>query len=415
MFLLSCPEISFSIYIANASFFLNFADRGTITPFLASAMAGIYIHIPFCRRKCIYCDFYSTGTLLLGNDWARKYAYAAAKELQLRLEELKGKQIRTLYIGGGTPSLLPPERLSNIIEGVDTSSVKEFTIEVNPDDVDEQRAGQWAASGINRVSMGVQSFVDAELKAVGRRHSANQAEEAFMLLNKYFANVSIDLIFGLPGQTTESWNLTLNKALSLHPQHISAYTLMYEPGTALTRLTNAGKLTPTSDESIVDMYGMLAEAMKRNGYEHYEISNFALPGFESRHNLSYWTGEAYIGIGPGAHSFDGNSIRRANAPDLKAYLTHFNSECSDSSFYEEENLSTDELREEMILTRLRMKSGLSLREYADRFGNAAHEQLLQSARREMDAGRLFMHNGALRLTDNGLLTSDSVILALADF
>lgn len=377
-------------------------------------MAGIYIHIPFCRGKCLYCDFYSVGTLLLGNDWAEKYALAARRELDCRIKELMGESIRTIYIGGGTPSLLPADSLRYIVNVIDTNAVEEFTIEVNPDDVNEERARQWAALKVNRVSMGVQSFVDGELQAVGRRHTAVQAENAFHLLRRHFSNVSIDLIFGLPGQTSESWAYTLDKAVSLRPQHISAYTLMYEPGTVLTRLIEAHKINPVGDETIIEMYGMLAETMRANGYNHYEISNFALPSHESRHNLSYWKGDAYLGIGPGAHSFNGKNIRRANPSKLKEYVSFFDGNQKEC-FYKEEKLGTTELREEMILTRLRMSTGLPLKEYGDKFGEEALSVLLRCADNEIKENRLEIKSEALILTGEGLMVSDRVILALADF
>ena len=271
---------------------------------------GLYIHIPFCKSKCLYCDFYSRCG---GDNLLVDYTAALIKEMQTRKMELK-QAVSSTYIGGGTPSLMPVNLLKQIVDAINEnftlSSDVEFTIEVNPDDITDEYCEAISSLGINRVSMGVQSFVDNELKRIGRRHTAQDAERAFRILRKYFRNISIDLIFALPDQTLKSWNETIDKAIKLKPEHISAYALMYEEGTVLTKMRDIGKLKPTDDNIYADMYNMLASLMHEAGYGHYEISNFSLPGYESRHNSSYWQSQPYLGLGPAAHSYDGDKIRR---------------------------------------------------------------------------------------------------------
>lgn len=277
-------------------------------------MSGLYVHIPFCRAKCAYCDFYSGP---LRGFSAEAYTSALTLEHQARSRTLP-PPYDTVYIGGGTPSTISPRLLAPFAAMAKKGA--EVTIEVNPEDVDTNMAEEWLRAGFNRVSMGVQSLIDTELKTVGRRHSAAQAVAAFHSLRRAgFDNISIDLIYGLPGQTANTWSETLQRAISLRPEHLSAYSLQYEPGTLLHAQLQTGRLTPTPEDDIVEMYTRLCSAAADGGYEHYEISNFALPSKHSRHNSSYWNMTPYLGLGPGAHSFDGN-CRYFNPSDLKKYL-----------------------------------------------------------------------------------------------
>lgn len=377
---------------------------------------NIYVHIPFCRRKCIYCDFYSVGEKLAV--WP-DLVDALLDEAARRIPEEKGNVSHTgstahwpstIYIGGGTPSLMPPDEFKRLAEGLKgyfDSEPEEFTIEVNPDDVSEEMAKVWREAGVNRVSMGVQSLNDSELIAIGRRHDSQQAVEAYKILRRHFDNISLDLMFGLPGQTRESLRDTLKGFIAMKPEHLSAYSLMYEEATALTRMRDSGKISEATDTDSCQMFSMICGMLAEAGYERYEISNYSKPGRRSLHNSLYWQGVPYIGLGPGAHSYDGNRCRRSNLPDVKAYMRgEVSTQC--------ETLSDDELREEMVMTRLRTAEGLSLDEYGERFGPRLLARLEKEARQWLEAGQLILDETSrtLRLTDSGIMISDEIILTL---
>ncbi|MDE5915376.1 MAG: radical SAM family heme chaperone HemW, partial [Duncaniella sp.] len=263
----------------------------------------LYIHVPFCHSKCAYCDFYSTPR----KEWMEAYTDALINEWHVRSETFE-EAVDTLYFGGGTPSSLPPQLFKRIIDALDLDPrlLREATVEANPEDV----TADWVRFIVNetplrRVSMGIQSFDDSELHTVGRRHTAARAIEAVETLRaEGIANISCDLIYGLPGQDMKSWERSLSTLTGLRPEHISAYLLSYEPGTRLSVMLDQGKITETPDEVVEAMYALLCETTAKEGYRHYEISNFALPGKEAIHNSSYWDGSPYIGLGPGAHSWD---------------------------------------------------------------------------------------------------------------
>lgn len=381
---------------------------------------SLYVHIPYCRQKCIYCDFFSGGDSHA--DWAR-LASALCRELEERKHELPSPP-SSLYIGGGTPSLIPEEvfvKLSgSLMDVAGCERVVEFTVEVNPDDVSTEKAAAWKQAGVNRISMGVQSFVDAELKSVGRRHTAEEAKEAFRLLRSYFGNVSIDLMFGLPGQTLESWNFTVEEAMRLAPDHVSAYSLMLEECTPLSVLHRQGRLEIPDEAEVATMWESLSARLRMEGFRQYEISNYSRVGFESVHNSRYWRQNPYLGLGPSAHSYDGQRTRRWNPSDIKGYLGRFAPETSGreavlaaTPYYIEEMLDEEELRDEFILTRLRTADGLPLSEYSRRFGTVALERLKRNSRKEIDRGLLEACDGSLRLTPQGIMVSDDVMLTLA--
>ncbi|MDE6718121.1 MAG: radical SAM family heme chaperone HemW [Muribaculaceae bacterium] len=370
---------------------------------------GIYIHVPFCRRKCLYCDFYSIGERLA--DWD---LFLRALKREFEAAELPGGGPCTLYIGGGTPSLAPPEFIAGIREMV-KCEVGEFTIEVNPDDVTPVKSALWREAGVNRVSMGVQSLVDKELTFIGRRHSAEEAMEAYSILRRDFGNVSLDLMFGLPGQTIETLESTLEGFIGMKPEHISAYSLMYEERTALTRLRDSGKIREVAEEDTVGMFGLVSERLHEAGYERYEISNYSRPGFRSRHNSAYWKGLPYIGLGPGAHSYDGDRTRRRNAPDLSLYLRSWGGTVKSEEIVNVfiERLTQEELREEYVMTRLRMAEGIGLEDYKSRFGEEELRRILINAAPYEGAGMLAgRESGHLALTDSGVMVSDEVIVGL---
>lgn len=397
----------------------------TVRPGLS---AGIYVHMPYCARRCLYCDFYTEGVIRA--DWSA-YVSALLTELRQRLDGPEGNILRdadryTLYIGGGTPSLIPlPEfrRLADGIIGMAGRKPTEFTIEVNPDDVTREKAEAWCAARVDRVSMGVQSLIDSELKFIGRRHDAATAIQAYGILRPLFDNISLDLMFGLPGQTMDSLRHTLDGLMRMRPEHISAYSLMYEERTALTRLRDSGKIQEADETLSVGMFRAICDTLEQNGYVHYEISNWALPGRESQHNSAYWQGVPYLGLGAGAHSYDGHRTRRSNLPDARLYVSSLSvlsqssqishsSQSSHTSHYTTEHLDSEALREEMIMTRLRTQQGLDLTEYAERFGQSAHDSLMRRAAPIIARGLLSDDHSHLALTRDGVMLSDDIITDL---
>lgn len=379
-------------------------------------MAGLYVHIPFCKSRCIYCDFYSTTRE------AEQEAYVGAlcREIRERRLELPAEAdgrvcARTIYIGGGTPSLLSPAQLARIFgcirENYAVADGAEVTVEMNPEDVvvDEalSLAGGLANGTFNRVSLGIQTFDDDLLRLLRRRHSAERAVEAVKSLQLVGAqNISIDLIYGLPGQTLELWERDLDVAFSLGVQHLSAYALSYEEGTPLWRMRQRGEVQEVADELSVRMYERLCQRAREAGFEHYEISNFALPGYHSRHNSSYWTGEAYLGFGPGAHSFDGRRTRRSNHSSLSNYLS---ASRGDEVPHDVEVLSDEELYEEAVMCGLRTCRGVDLAEIGRRYGRQRLDYLLQQASSHLRGGRLAIEHEHLRLTESALMISDDVM------
>jgi len=316
-------------------------------------MAGLYIHIPFCHAKCAYCDFYSVA------DRRRADAVVDAiiREWHLRADETGGAgAIRTIYIGGGTPSCLSAAQFVRLADALPVGpDIEEFTIEVNPEDVTPDAVAIWHSHGVNRVSMGIQSFDATELRTIRRRHSPRDALHAVDTLRRGgIDNLSCDLIYGLPGQSAESWERSLSTLLGLGLQHFSAYCLSYERGTLLYRQLHEGRIEAASDELISDMYGHLCRAAADAGFEHYEIANFARPGFRSRHNSRYWTATPYLGLGPGAHSCDAKGVRRFNPSDIRTYT-----DGPLPVYLIDEEDDTDRIND-LIITGLRTADGLSL-------------------------------------------------------
>lgn len=378
-------------------------------------MAGIYIHIPYCKSKCIYCDFYSRAAQL--PDWHR-FCNALLKEFESRRYEISSDtESFTIYIGGGTPSLIPSGEFRFLLDSIFSIltgryphvPVVETTIEVNPDDVTPELCRCWKESGITRVSMGVQTMSDTELNIIGRRHNAQHARKAFDILRREFANISLDLMFGLPTQTLESLSLTLDSFIKMRPEHISAYSLMYEERTAIWKLREQGKIKEMEEDTSVKMFEMVSSKLAKAGYERYEISNYALPGHRSRHNSSYWQGVPYIGLGPSAHSYDGKTLRRWNLADTGAYIDKVE---KGEIFSEKETLGFEELREERIMTSLRTIEGLSLQRFEESFGQESMHRLQREAAPFLHNGTLLLENDHLRLSDTGVMISDEIISSL---
>ena len=373
-------------------------------------MAGIYIHVPFCESRCAYCDFYST-TLLRHRS---AYVDTVCRELKLRLPELQGAPIETIYFGGGTPSTLTIEELSSILTSLRNFHLSSFnfqlaeiTLEANPDDLTEEYVQGLRTLPFNRVSIGIQSFHDRTLRLVGRRHTAQEAIDAVHRCQRMgLTNISIDLMYGLPGETLEDWTYSLEQAIALRVPHISAYHLTYEEGTRLWRMKEQGIVSAIDEEQSIRAFELLREKLLAAGYEHYEISNFALPGYHSRHNSSYWQGIPYIGIGPGAHSYDGTD-RRWNLSSLTDYIATPEGE---DVPHEVEHLTTEERYDERIITELRTARGINLTSLLTDFGDRYHTHCLRCATPYIHRGQL-VHtaDNHLRLTPESIFISDAVM------
>ena len=369
-------------------------------------MAGIYIHIPFCRTRCIYCDFHS-GTDMSVQD---RYIDALCNELDLRISELKGSPIHTLYIGGGTPSQLSPSALNRLFnhlsKHITWSDCHEITIECNPDDLSDDYITHLRTLPINRISMGIQSFDDKDLQFLRRRHTAQAALDAIARCQAAgYNNISIDLIYGLPNQTLEAWDKNIDIALSTGVQHISAYALIYEEGTALMKLKEQGLVEECNDELSLAMYARLIERLEKAGMHRYEISNFALPHHEAQHNSSYWNDTHYLGLGAAAHSYDGIT-RRYNPCDTRTYIDNLEqAQCC----YEEELLTERDRYNDMLLTRLRTRQGIDEAKVATQFNPTYINYMYRMAQPHIASGNIEHADGFLRITQQGLFISDSII------
>ena len=391
-------------------------------------MAGIYIHIPFCRSRCIYCGFYSTTAL----DLRQRYVDALCREMEIRgmwnveCGTRNDEEIETIYLGGGTPSQLSSSQLRQIFDAIYINKVypKEITIEVNPDDVTVEFAAVLQQLPINRVSMGIQTFNDQRLQFLHRRHTAHQAIEAIKRLRSAgIQNISIDLMYGFPGETLSDWQSDIGSALALNVEHISAYCLMIEEGTPLYQLrikrSSYARLLPKgrknlelreefpSEELERQMYYTLINRLEAAGYEHYEISNFAKKGFRSRHNSSYWNGTPYIGLGAAAHSYDIRS-RSWNVADINAYIEGIE---DGERRFEEEILDDDTRYNDTITVGLRTKEGIDLSLLTKKY----RDYCMKNARRYIDDGLLELsvvgdaESPTLHLTRRGLFVSDMVM------
>lgn len=368
-------------------------------------MAGLYIHIPFCSQKCIYCDFYSVPV----REKADEYIKSILAELKSRIRELDGEEISTIYLGGGTPSMLSLEQIGYLISNIgsicDLDDVAEFTMEVNPDDITQEYANGLHGMNINRISMGIQSFNDDELKTIKRRHDSSQAADALEYLKKAgFENISIDLIYCLPGQTLESWSETVNRAVNAGVQHISAYGLTYEEGTAIYKMRDRGEVTEATETMYVDFYKILTEKLRKAGFVHYEISNFALAGKYSRHNCSYWNDMAYLGLGSSAHSYTGNK-RRFNPNGVREYIRAMN---NGEIFYRTEEETIYERYNDFVMTRLRTMWGIDMAELKNKFGESLVSFFEKNSKKYILSGDLLVNEGTVKISQDGIMLSDSI-------
>ncbi|MBU7577259.1 MAG: radical SAM family heme chaperone HemW [Flavihumibacter sp.] len=374
-------------------------------------MAGIYIHIPFCRKACHYCNFHFSTQL----DNKLRMVKAIARELTERAPIWRDHPIETLYFGGGTPSLLSQEELNALLSVVRDqfylSPTAEITLEANPDDLSSPALDSWQAAGINRLSIGIQSFHETDLRWMNRAHTAVEAREGLKRVQAAgFENFSIDLIYGTPGLSDEAWMENMEIAISSRVPHLSCYALTVEEKTALAHLVKSGRMPDTDPEQQSRQFLLLMETVRKAGYEHYEISNFALPGYRSRHNSSYWSGTLYLGAGPGAHSFDGHS-RRWNISNNALYIKAIE---TGENFHEEEVLTKENRRHEYIMTALRTAEGLDMRYYTDQYGlletkllEKKLNQYLELTRKE-GPERLVFNSDRIQLTDEGRLFADGI-------
>lgn len=372
---------------------------------------GIYIHIPFCKSRCIYCGFYSTTN----KELKERYVDALIREIHMRKDDfarlgtsLSPSSTSTVYFGGGTPSSLSVcdiERIVGALESTFNGTPSEVTLEMNPDDVTKDCIKAVRQMGINRISMGIQTFDDSRLQFIRRRHNASQAEKAVMTIREEgIHNVSIDLMFGFPNQTMDEWVTDIDKAIALHPTHISAYSLMYEEDTPLFRMLQKGEINQIDDETSLAMYTELINRLTANGYEHYEISNFAMPGYRSVHNSSYWHDTPYLGFGAAAHSYN-KDTRSWNIPDLKKYIESIESGVLPS---ESEVIDADTHYNDLITTALRTREGLNLDDLPQKY----REYALVNARKSISEHLLEATDSRIRLTREGLFVSDMVMSEL---
>jgi oxygen-independent coproporphyrinogen-3 oxidase len=376
-------------------------------------MSGIYIHIPFCERKCIYCDFYSVENLNLID----RFTESLLKEIEIfsiEADFFNDSIFDTIYFGGGTPSLLEPAQIEKILnklsQSFKISSNPEITLETNPGTVDKRKLLEFKNLGVNRISFGVQSFFDDDLKFLGRIHTG---EDAFKCVNDSFEvgfeNVSIDLIFGLPGQTVEKWLENLKFAVSLNVPHISAYNLIVERGTPLHELFSLGKVEIPEDEIQAQLYERTIDFLENAGYVHYEVSNYAFEGFESRHNLKYWQYENYIGFGPSAHSFWINK-RWWNFANLNKYINALDlGKIPVANF---EILDEEKMIEEFIYLGLRSK-GINVARFKGKFGFEFVDGDIKDEIEELErAGYITIEDDFIKLTPKGFLLCDEIVLRL---
>lgn len=372
-------------------------------------MAGLYVHIPFCVSKCAYCAFYSMPSLKMKGAFMK----ALLSEMASRVPYLNGEQVNTVYFGGGTPSILSVEELDVILRAIRqhyrVSDQAEFTLEANPDTLSLDYLSALRKAGVNRLSIGIQSFFDEDLRYLSRRHDSTHARQCIGWARQAgFDNLSLDLIYGLPTATAERWRQNLDLFFETGAQHLSAYALTVEPNTILEKQIATGKALPVREDDAVRDYEILVERAAKEGFVHYEISNFARPGFRSKHNCSYWNRTPYIGFGPAAHSFDGNS-RQWNVAHLQHYIDGIEAGHPD---FEQETLTPEQRYDEYVMTTLRTMWGIDLkymkRELGERFSTYCERQ----AESLVSQGRLTRTNEFLHLDDRQMLFADGIAAEL---
>ncbi|MEO2063916.1 MAG: radical SAM family heme chaperone HemW [Christiangramia sp.] len=366
-------------------------------------MSGIYLHIPFCKQACHYCDFhFSTSTRKKS-----RLVDMLCREMILRKSEIPAS-IETIYFGGGTPSLLSSEELQQIFETIfsnfQVAEDAEITLEANPDDLSEEKIAQLAASPVNRLSIGVQSFFEDDLQLMNRAHNETEALESLQAAKKHFENISIDLIYGIPGLTDEKWKENLKIALELEIPHISSYALTIEADTALEKFIEKGKLQPVEDEQYRRQFDILVQTLTQAGFEHYEFSNYGKTGFHSRNNMAYWLGKPYLGVGPSAHSFDGKQ-RKWNISNNSLYINSLEMEKIPQ---ETEELSINDRYNEYVMTRLRTKFGVNVLELEQDFGRKYRDYFERNAENFLQQELMLRSDLVYLITKKGKFLSDGI-------
>ena len=368
-------------------------------------MAGIYLHIPFCKSRCSYCDYFSSAN----ESQIDMFVKSLCAEARMRKHEIS-ESVKTIYFGGGTPSRLQKihfEQIFDTLFGEFTIlSDAEITLEANPDDLSQEYIQMLAALPFNRLSIGIQSFDDRELKFLNRRHRKKQALDAVKYVKQAgFNNLNIDLMYGLPNQTLERWKSALQQAVDLNIQHISAYHLAYEPETEMLSLLQAGKINPLNEQISNEMFSMLVNTLADSGFTHYELSNFALPDRFSQHNSSYWRGEKYIGLGAAAHSFDGNH-RSWNVSSITEYINAIEANTPNRTV---EQLTSAEKYNEFILTGLRTIWGVDLQKLQNTFGATFYGFCLKNAQKHINNHLLKIEGNTLKILPEGVFIADGIV------
>jgi oxygen-independent coproporphyrinogen III oxidase len=367
-------------------------------------MSGIYIHIPFCKQACHYCDFHFSTSM------SKKEAMvlALAKEMELRKNEAKNSEIETIYFGGGTPSVLTTDEINFLINQVykffKVAENPEITLEANPDDLAETKIIQLSKTKINRLSIGIQSFFEDDLKMMNRVHNSSEAIESLRIARTFFDNISIDLIYGIPGMSNKKWLQNIEMALSFNIPHISSYSLTVEPKTALDKFIKNGILQKPDDEVAAQHFQILVNKLSENGFIHYELSNFGKENYFSKNNSGYWLGNKYIGIGPSAHSFSGDS-RSWNISNNSIYIKTISENKLPSET--EVLLETDKYNE-YIMTGLRTIWGISLEKIENEFGNQFYKHLQKQSQKYIADGLLYIENNILKPTEKGIFLCDGI-------
>jgi oxygen-independent coproporphyrinogen III oxidase len=368
-------------------------------------MAGIYIHIPFCKQACTYCNFHFSTSLQLKNDFLQ----ALLKETSDRKDYLQGESIETIYFGGGSPSLLTPSEIENILNTIHShfsiGTSPEITLEANPDDITTEKASNWKKQGINRISLGIQSFYDEDLHWMNRAHTAAQSLHSIdAVISAGFSNLTIDLIYGTPMLTDEKWKSNVERAIQYGVPHVSCYALTVEPKTLLEKMIRTGKIIDVNTDDQARQFLLLVDWLEGSGYEHYEISNFAKPGMRSCHNTSYWQQKKYLGVGPSAHSFNGHS-RQWNISNNALYISSIKNSLP---AFEVEQLEPIHRLNEYIMTSLRTSEGLNLEFVSSEFGGNTMNQLQENSFRHQQNGSIINEENMIRLTRKGKLLADGI-------
>lgn len=366
----------------------------------------IYIHIPFCKQKCSYCNFHFSTSLNFKDDMLA----AMKKEIVLRKNELQNKSLQSLYFGGGTPSILSPDEIKSLMDEVlkhfSFEKDIEITLEANPDDLDKNFLKGLSGSPVNRLSIGTQSFFEADLKLMNRAHTANEAEDSIKRAQDFgFENLSIDLIYGSPTSNLEIWKENLHKTIALEVPHISSYALTVEPKTALENWISKGKVVSPKEEEQNREFYYLSDFLKDHGFEHYEVSNFAKPGFYSKHNSSYWKYKEYLGIGPSAHSYNGTDIRSWNVANNQQYIKKLNASLLAK---EEEILSQEDQFNEMIMIGLRTIWGVDLESLKGKFDDRILEHFQREIKQKLDEEILIIENNHLKIPEKHWFMADGI-------